>query len=73
MRMGYLKKPVNLSIDAALVSDAKSSGVNLSALLEKALRDEVRQRWQRDNAKAIAAFNSDVDKDGVWSDGWREW
>ncbi len=73
MRMGYLKRPVNLSIDAALIADAKSSGVNLSAMLEKALRVEVRERWQRDNAKAIAAFNEHVEKDGMWSDGWREW
>ncbi len=73
MSMGYLKKSVNLSVDATLVADAKSCGVNLSALLEKALRDEVRRRWQVDNADAIAAFNSSVEKDGMWSDGWREW
>jgi antitoxin CcdA len=73
MRMGHVKKPVNLTIDAALVEDAKSCGVNLSAVLEKALRAEARQRWQRDNAEAMAAYNADVEKDGVWSDGWREW
>lgn len=73
MRMGYLKRPVNLSIDAALVADAKASGVNLSAVLENALRLEVKKRWQRTNAEAIAAFNREVEKDGMWSDGWREW
>ena len=33
------KKAVNLSIDAALAAEAKEFGANMSAVLEKALRE----------------------------------
>jgi antitoxin CcdA len=73
MRMGIQKKPVNLSVDAQLLIEAKQHGVNLSALLERALLAEAASRWQSENAEAIASYNADIDKNGVWSDGLREW
>lgn len=64
------KKAVNLSIDAALVDEAKAVGCNLSAILEGALRErlraERRQRWFEANKEAIEASNRELEANGMW-------
>jgi post-segregation antitoxin (ccd killing protein) len=72
MRMGIRKKPVNLTVDATLVTGAKANGPNLSAVLETALCQEAARRWHWENMTRIAAYNAQVSSKGVWSDGWRE-
>jgi antitoxin CcdA len=66
------KKPVNVSIDADLAATAKAEGLNLSAVLERGLRHEVKilqaERWKRENADAIREANQDLRKNGLWSD-----
>lgn len=69
MRMA--KKAVNLSIDADLLTHAKELNINLSALLEGALREEARKRWREENREAIEAYNERIRTYGVWSDGLR--
>ncbi len=55
------RKPTNLSLDSALVEDARELGINLSRTCEEALRKEVSaergRRWQEENKEAIAAWN----------------
>jgi antitoxin CcdA len=69
------KQSANLSIDSELLKAAREAGVNLSAALEEALTDKVRQakrkQWLRDNADAIAAYNELVEQEGVFSEGSR--
>jgi antitoxin CcdA len=69
------KKAVNLSIDAELVAEAKEAGTNMSALLEKALREELRarrwQKWREENREANEAYNKFVEEHGLLSDEWR--
>ena len=69
------RKPVNLTIDAGLLADARELGINLSATLELALIESVKRelgrRWLEENAEAIAAYNQHVGKLGVFSDGLR--
>jgi antitoxin CcdA len=67
------KKAVNLSIDAAKLEEAKLHGINLSALLERALSEENGKRWLAENSKAIELYNLDIESNGVWSDGERRW
>lgn len=70
------KKATNVSINRDLLGEAKAMGINLSATLENALRDEVRRRkqdrWIADNAEAIEAYNRRVARRGVFSDGLRK-
>ncbi len=79
MRMIYAhsdnrrKKAVNLSVDAELLSAAKQQGLNLSSLLENALKQEQARRWLEENREAIEASNEDVRQNGMWSDGLRPW
>jgi antitoxin CcdA len=64
------KRAVNLSIDAALLDEAKAAGTNVSAVLERSLREELRERrwqkWRKDNREAIEASNAELDKNGMW-------
>lgn len=70
-----LKKPANLSIRADLLSQAKELEINLSATLEQALVDLLKQRrreqWLAENRQAIEAYNEHVGQHGVFSDGLR--
>lgn len=70
-----LKKAANLSISADLLSQAKDLDINLSATLEQALveavRQKQRQRWLAENKAAIEAYNEHVETHGVFSDGLR--
>ena len=67
------KKPVNLSIDTELLAAARSQGINLSALLERALAQEQARKWLAENIDAIQSYNEEVRQHGVWSDGLRRW
>jgi antitoxin CcdA len=69
------KKAVNVSIDRALLDRARDSDLNLSSILESALTDTLEQaardRWVADNRASIRAYNEEVEKHGVFSDGLR--
>ena len=67
------KKAVNVSLDAELLASAREQGMNLSAILERALAEERTRLWLEENREAIEAYNEDVRANGVWSDGWRRW
>jgi antitoxin CcdA len=66
------KRPTNLSVDAALLAEARALGVNISSVLEDSLRAKLREeqarRWLAENKEAIEALNRDIDKHGVWSE-----
>ena len=58
--------------DAALLREARERGINLSATLEQALSDALRQqrreRWLAENRPGIAAYNEQVDAHGAFAD-----
>lgn len=63
------KRAANLSVDAALLDEAKALGLNLSATFETGLRDAVRAakaaQWQADNRAALQSSNDWVEKHGL--------
>lgn len=69
------KKPTNLSVNADLLSRAKELKINLSATLEQALVIELkkfeRRKWLKKNKKAISALNDLTEKNGLFSDSFR--
>lgn len=69
------KKAVNLSIDASLLSEARDQDINLSATLERALEEALRQarreRWLSENAPSIEAYNAQIDEHGAFADALR--
>ena len=66
-----MKCATNLNVRTDLVDAARAVGVNLSALLERALVAELarlrRLQWREDNAEAVAAYNDHVRQFGTFS------
>ena len=62
------RRKTSLSLDAALLDDARSLGLNVSALAEDALRASVAEarhrQWLSDNAEAFAAQSHWHDRNG---------
>ncbi len=69
------KRATNLSIRADLLAEAKALKINLSQALETHLAELIRARkreqWLGENREAIDAYNQRVEREGVFSDGWR--
>lgn len=66
------KKATNLSINSDLLSQAKHLHINISAVLESALAERVKQEkrkaWLEENGEAIAIYNKTVSETGAFSD-----
>jgi antitoxin CcdA len=64
------KRPTNLSVRGDLIAAARAARVNLSALLERALCEElVRlkwQQWREENQPAVAVYNHHVKENGAF-------
>ncbi|WP_088330504.1 type II toxin-antitoxin system CcdA family antitoxin [Lacimicrobium sp. SS2-24] len=63
------KKRTNLSLDGALLQEAKHLGINISNSAEKGIEQAVRERkqalWLEDNVEAIESSNEFVNKQGL--------
>lgn len=66
------KRAANLSVNGDLLKKAKELDINLSATLEQALAEALKQKqreqWLAENRKAIGAYNEHVEAHGVFSD-----
>lgn len=71
-----MKRAANLSVDAALLEDARALDINLSQVLETGLRRAVAEaraaRWRRENAAALEAYNAWVDAHGLPLERYRQ-
>ena len=69
------KKATNLSINKELLAEARNLKINLSATLEEALmekvREEKRKQWLEENREGIQACNELAEKNGLFSDKYR--
>jgi len=63
------RRRANLSLDAALVTEARALGLNLSAAAESGLRAAVAEaraaRWLAENAEALGSSNAWVEAKGL--------
>lgn len=70
------KKPTNLSVNSDLLIKARDLKINLSATLESALETQVRlsarEKWLKENKRAITSLNEFVENNGLFSDSYRE-
>jgi antitoxin CcdA len=66
---GGAKRATNVSVRGDLLHAARGAGVNLSALLERALSEELvhrnRLQWRAENLRAIAAYNEHLLRHGT--------
>ncbi|AEI96397.1 MULTISPECIES: type II toxin-antitoxin system CcdA family antitoxin [Roseobacter] len=72
----HTRKPTNLSLDAALLAEAKALKVNLSRAAEDGVRSAVSaaksEQWKVENAAAIRSSNAYVEKNGLPLDRYRQ-
>ncbi len=70
------KKPTNLTVNSDLLRIAKELNINISATLEQALADKVREQkrqiWLAENKQAIEDYNQFIENKGIFSDGLRK-
>ena len=66
------KKAANVSVNAALLQQAKALNINLSSTLEQALIAKLKQlqadTWQSENKMAIDSYNRHIEQSGVFGD-----
>ena len=66
------KKATNVSVNAALLQQAKAFNINLSSTLEQALIAKLKQlqaeNWQAENKTAIDSYNQHIEQNGVFGD-----
>ena len=71
------KKPINVSVDPQLAAEAKAAGLNVSGVLERALRAELKAhreaQWKAENKTAITESNAELERNGLWCDAYRVW
>ena len=70
------RRAVNLRIDESLIDQAKAMNINLSQTLETSLVEILREKqkaaWLAENRDAVKAYNSRIEKQGLFSDGLRQ-
>ncbi len=69
------KRAINLTLNSKVLDMAREMGLNISQTVDALLTDEVVrqywQRWQQDNAEAIAHYNARIEREGLFSDRYR--
>ena len=63
------RKPINLSLDSALLKEAKALGINISRSAEAGIAEAVKrhkqEQWLKENAGALASSNAYVEATGL--------
>jgi antitoxin CcdA len=67
------KKAVNVTVDSVLLERVRESNINVSAILDTALREEIARRWRAENAAAFEENRKRVEAEGLWCDDLRLW
>ncbi len=71
------KRAMNVSIPLELAEEAKAYGTNVSAVLERALQAEHRERrreeWRKANRAPMSAWNDWVEENGIPLEDLRPW
>lgn len=69
------KKTTNISLAMDVYVDAKKFGIDISQVCEQRLREEIQarkgQKWNEQHADFIAAYNKQVEAEGVALQEWR--
>lgn len=67
-----MKRATNVTLDAAILAEAKALGINLSKTLEEAvvvkLKEERARRWLEENREAIEDYNRCIKEHGTLSE-----
>lgn len=63
------RRPTNVSLDRALVEEARAVGINLSQACERGIAEQLAktkgERWVAENREALASSNAFVETSGL--------
>jgi antitoxin CcdA len=59
------KKATNVTLDQAMLEDAKALGINISQAAEAGVRAAVRAAWIEENRDVIEEWNKWVEENGL--------
>jgi antitoxin CcdA len=66
------KRPINLSLNSAVLDMAREMDINISQTVDQLLTEEVlRQYWTRWRKEAIEHYNARIEREGLFSDRYR--
>ena len=69
------KKPTSLTVNSDLLVKAKDLQINISAVLESALEEAVKQKkrndWVKQNNESMNSYNKIINDFGIFSDDLR--
>lgn len=69
------RKAANLSVNSDLLNKTRVLNINLSAILERALKEELAKheadQWVEENRRAIKSYNELVEQHGCFGDEFR--
>jgi antitoxin CcdA len=64
-----VRTKVNLSIEAAIISEARDLGVNMSRIAETAIAEAARlernRRWREENREMLEAYAREIEREGL--------
>jgi len=64
-----IRKPTNVSLDSALLKEAKALGINVSRSAEAGIAEAVKlhkqEKWLKENVRALESSNSYVEANGL--------
>lgn len=67
--MPATRRATSMTLDAALLDEARALGVNISRAAEEGILAQVRaeraRRWKEENAADIAAYNRWIEENGI--------
>jgi len=70
------RRATSLTLDRALLDEAKSLGVNISRAAETGVAEAVRSaravQWRSENAAAVSEYNAFIDEGGIPLSGYRK-
>lgn len=70
------RKAANLSIDEAVLADAKALDINVSRAAETGIAEAVRaekgRRWLEENREALLCYNEWMEENGLLLDEYRQ-
>jgi antitoxin CcdA len=70
------KRATNVTIDPALLAEARALNINLSATFEASLREAVvtqkAAHWLEENRAALMAYNTWIDQNGLPLEEYRQ-
>ena len=70
------RKPTNLTVNSDLLMKSRALNINLSAVLERALSQQLAEhagkQWVEQNRHAIRSYNEFVAENGCFGDDYRD-